>query len=77
MRRRVARLHAVLSVDDDGNEALCMQPDGEGGLVPLLAADDDRRDDIWRRGQQIARSTGRTMRLVSFDDRRDEAVILP
>lgn len=54
-----------------------MLPDGAGGHVPLLAADDECRDEIWRRGQQLARDTGRVMRLVSFDKRRDEAVILP
>lgn len=77
MKRRVGRLHAVLTLDEHGDEALCMLPDGNGGHLPLLAADDQIRDEIWRKGQQVARDTGLVVRLVSFTGRRDEAVMLP
>lgn len=64
-------------VDEGGNEALCLLPDGSGGHLPLLAADDDKRDEVWRMGQQLAKASGRTAYLVSFDGRHDEAVIVP
>ena len=68
---RIDCIWAYLSVDDrDGNEGVCaaMVP-GLPGLTPLIAADERRLEFITQLAEQLARDSGRVLRLVKFTNR--------
>jgi hypothetical protein len=67
---RVDCIWAFLSVDEDGNESVCAAPMlGPGSLVPLIAADKAMLDSLWPIARELARVTGRIIRLVKFSER--------
>jgi hypothetical protein len=68
---RIDCIWAFLSVDDaDGNEGVCaVHFPGLPGLTPLIAADQKRLDMITPWAENLARETGRVLRLVKFTNR--------
>ena len=68
---RIDCLWAFLSVDEaDGNEGVCaVNFPGLPGLTPLIAADQRRLDLITPIAEDLARTTGRVLRLVKFYNR--------
>lgn len=71
---RVDRLYAFLSVDEDGNEGLCAAP-LNGMTMPLIAADRARMESLVPVAQELARLSGRKVRLVEFSTRTELCVI--
>ena len=68
---RIDCIWAFLSVDEkDGNEGVCaaMLP-GLPGLTPLIAADERRLKLLTPWAEDLARRTGRVIRLVKFTNR--------
>jgi hypothetical protein len=66
---RIDCIWAFLSVDEeDGNEGVCAAP-LNGSLMPLIAADEKRLASLWPVAEEIARLTGRVIRLVKFHNR--------
>jgi hypothetical protein len=66
---RIDQIWAVLSVDE-GGEGVVAAPIQQGMLtVPLIAADEARLEDIKKLAVQLAKLTGRKMRLVKFSTR--------
>jgi hypothetical protein len=66
---RIDCIWAFLSVDEgDGNEGVVAAPLG-GALMPLIAADPKRLESIIPVAEEIARVTGRVIRLVKFSNR--------
>jgi hypothetical protein len=68
---RIDCIWAFLSVDEeDGNEGVCAaQLAGMPGLTPLIAADQRRLDLLTPIAEDLARQTGRVLRLVKFHNR--------
>lgn len=74
---RIDSLWAVLSVDA-GGEGLCAAPLAPGMLsVPLIAADEARLESILLIAREIAKRTGKTVRVVRFHAREEIEVIAP
>jgi hypothetical protein len=66
---RIDQIWAVLSVDETG-EGVVAAPIQQGMLtVPLIAADEARLEDIKKLAYQLAKLTGKKMRLVKFSTR--------
>jgi hypothetical protein len=68
---RIDCVWAFLSVDpEDGNEGVIAAPlMGPGSMVPLIAADERRLQSITPIAKDIAKATGRVVRLVKFTGR--------
>lgn len=66
----IDRLWAFLSVDDEGNEGVCAATLGKI-VMPLIASDKVRLSQLTPIAEEIARLTGRTIRLVEFTTRRE------
>lgn len=71
------KLHAFLGVDPNDDEEGLISVNIGGSWVPLVAADRQRLEDLRSYAQQLARQTGRVIRLVRFDARVDEETITP
>jgi hypothetical protein len=68
---RIDAIWAFLSIDpEDGNEGVLAGPLlGPGSVVPLIAADEARLKSLTPTAEQIARISGRVVRLVKFTNR--------
>jgi hypothetical protein len=71
-------LWLFVSIDDKGNEGVCAAPlAGPGSLVPLVAADEARLKSLLPVARQIARGSGKTVKLIKFSTRSEIMAIAP
>ena len=73
---RIEHLWAFLSIDKDGDEAVCAAKMGDTWM-PLVAADEKRLDQLRPIAEQVARQIGRPIHLVKFTVRKEIEVIAP
>jgi len=73
---RIDHLWAWVSFDESG-EGVCAFITADGLAVPLIAADENRLRAMRPRAVEIARMSGKPVRLVQFTTRRDIEVIQP
>lgn len=73
---RINQMWAFLSVDDDGDEGVIGYRDPKANWwVPLVAADEERVRIYREYAGEIAKLTGRPVRLVKFSAREDVETI--
>ena len=65
---RIDRMWAFLSVDHDGEEGVCAASIN-GVMMPLIASDQRRVDQLTPIAEDIARNAGIKIRLVEFSPR--------
>lgn len=73
--QRIEHLWAWISYDDEG-EGVC----GlllNGTWVPMIAADEDRLRSLRPRAMEVAKVSGKELRLVKFSVREDLEIIEP
>lgn len=69
---QITDLWAYVSVGpDDGNEGVCAVPMGNA-VVPLIGADRERVRSLLPYAREVARATGRRVRLVRLSHRTVE-----
>lgn len=74
----IGAVWAFVAVHDDGDEGIIGAAIGPGGsMMPFVAADKARVDDLRPLAVEMAKLTGKRVRLVRFDTRTDEEVIEP
>jgi len=67
----------AVAVDErDQIEGVCAMYTGNGWM-PLIAADDERYEQIRKQAQRVAAQTGKTVRMVRFTERGEIEVINP
>jgi hypothetical protein len=73
---RIRELWAFLAVHDDNDEGVVgmLTPNG---WVPMVVADKTRLDQLLPKARELARSQGKTIRLVRFHVRQDVEVFHP
>ena len=72
----IAHVWAYLSVDQDGDEAVC----GflyAGKWIAMVAADEKRVESLRPIAAEIVAETGKIVRLVKFTERIDQEVLRP
>lgn len=76
---KIDRIWMVISVDANGNEGVCAgpMPGMPGGLMPLIAADEDRLPFIKEIAKRLAAKTKKTVRLIELSVRTDVEDIAP
>jgi hypothetical protein len=68
---KIEQLWAIVSVDaEDGNEGVCAAMIG-GVVMPLIAADQKRLDQLLPIAKQVSADTGTRFRLVRFSNREE------
>jgi hypothetical protein len=68
---RIDHIWAFVSVDaNDGNEGVVAAPLG-GMLMPMIAADDARLQELRPLAAMIAQATGTKIRLIKFNLREE------
>lgn len=72
---RIETLWAFLSVDKQGNEGLCGHVIPGLGWIGMMAADERRVDALREIAREIARESGKKIRLAKFTLREDLSVI--
>jgi hypothetical protein len=66
---RIDELYLFISVDEHG-EGVCAAPlGGDGSMMPLVAADRTRLDQLMPWAQMIAKMTGKKIKLIKFTER--------
>lgn len=73
---RIGELFAFVSIHDDGDEGVCAATIG-GVMMPLIAADRARLEELRPYAVLAARASGRPVALVRFDQRTDVEIIEP
>jgi hypothetical protein len=73
---RIETLWAFFSIDA-GGEGVCAGPLGPFPVVPYIAADKARLDDLRPRAVAIAKRFGKPVRLAKFTKREDVEIIQP
>lgn len=74
----IERLWVFVSVADDGDEGVAaFVAPGSGTWYPMVAADEKRLEGLIRKAQDIAKATGKRLRLVRFDRRTEIEVFHP
>jgi hypothetical protein len=71
---RITTIHAIVGIGDDDEEGIPAIV-SEDGLLPLIASDAVRLDQIKAMAQQVADETGRDFKVVRFSVREDVGVI--
>lgn len=75
---KIEVLYAYLSVDEAGDEGLCgYVPKGGGPWTPMIGADWKRVQSLKGIARELARESGRAIRLAIFGTREDLEVIQP
>jgi len=72
----IERLWAYVAVHDDGDEGI-VGATVAGNLMPLVAADKARLDQLRPWAEAAARASDKAVRLVRFDRRTDVETIRP
>lgn len=67
--QRIDEVWAFISSDETG-EGLCAVPT-EMGLMPMIAADKARLESLIRMAPQVARMTGKTIKLIKLSTREE------
>jgi hypothetical protein len=70
-RLRIEKIWAYIAVDSNGNEGICGFI-SNGRVVPMIGADEDRIKSLEPLAQELAKSTGCPIKLVSFSNRIEE-----
>jgi hypothetical protein len=65
---RIDKMWAFLSIDHDGEEGVCAASIN-GVMMPLIASDQQRVDQLTPIAEDIAREAGVRIRLVEFSTR--------
>lgn len=74
MRFRIESISAYLCVGEDDEEGIIGAPIGPNGeMIPLVAADEDRLQEIKPVALEIAASLGWHVKLVRFSHREEIA----
>lgn len=72
---RIEAIWAALSIDD-GGEGVCGAPFGDQ-MLPLIAADKTRFDQIRPVARKIAEMSGKPVRIAKFSKREDVEIFRP
>ena len=72
----VASVWAFLSIDQDGDEAICGMP-FDGGWIAMIAADMKRVESLMPIATAMAKQSGMKIKLVKFTTRREIQEIGP
>lgn len=67
---RIDAIHAYLAVHSDGDEGVVGVPT-HAGIIPAIAADKTRLDELRPMVEQIAEAEGVEIKLVRFDQRTE------
>lgn len=73
---RIDAVWMAISVDENGNEGVCAAP-LQGMTVPLIAADEARLPFVRDMAQQIAKLTGKRVKLIRLHQRTEVEVFEP
>lgn len=74
---RIDEVWLFVSTDEAG-EGVCAGPlMGPGSLVPLIAADEARLNSLIPVAQQIAKESGKSIKLIKMSQRTDLMTIGP
>jgi hypothetical protein len=74
---RIEEVWMFVSVDETG-EGVCAAPlTGPGSLVPLIAADEARLKSLIPIARQIARASGKQVKLIKLSQRTELMTIEP
>jgi hypothetical protein len=65
---RIQALHAYLAIHDDGDEGVIGVPT-HVGIIPAIAADRTRLDELRPVVEKIAKAEGKRVKLVRFNNR--------
>lgn len=66
---QIDKIWAVLSVDEGGEGVVAVPMLNGNGMLPLIAADEARLNDIVKMARAAGSVTGKKMRLVRFNHR--------
>lgn len=73
---KIREIHAYICTDEDGTEGVAAKEMG-GTLVPLLAADAARLNDLQSHAEEVATQTNTEVTLAKFSVRTDLETIKP
>lgn len=62
-----SRIWAVLGIDEDGDEAFACAVKEDGSLNPMITNTERGRDSMIKVARKLAKTQGRTLRLIRFD----------
>lgn len=63
---KLDELWAFMSVDDDGNEGLCAFMGPDNVMIPMIAGDPERVDQLKPLAADMALKAGKKIRLARF-----------
>lgn len=61
------RIWAVFGIDEDGEECFACGVKEDGTLNPMITNTEKDRDSMIKFARELAKTQGRTLRLVRFD----------
>lgn len=70
MSFRITELWAFVAVGDDDEDGVIAFL-SEAGWMPMVMADKARLDSIRWKAEEVAKTSGKTVRLVHFSNRQD------
>jgi hypothetical protein len=68
---RIKELHAIVGIDPNDDEEGIPAVETPGGMLPLIASDAVRLDQLKRLAQKIANQTKQNFKVVKFSARED------
>lgn len=71
MPDKIKTMTAFVSVDEDGNEGVCATFNPGMGWMPMVGADHARVESFRDLAKEIARTSGKPVKLVRFSVRSD------
>lgn len=74
---RIDQVWVFVSLDEDGNEGVCAASLPGLGVVPLIAADEDRLKSLTGLAHEVSQLSGKTIRLIRLCTREEVMVIEP
>ena len=70
--KRIDKIWAAVSLDEKDNiEGVCAAPLGPYGLVPLIAADEDRLSYVMEQGEMVAKMFKMKVTIIELHNRTD------
>lgn len=74
---KINTIFAFIATDPDGNEGVAAFQDDSGVWFPMVGADMERANSLKKMAQQLARTTGCSIKLCQFITREEIEVINP
>ena len=73
----ITEIKAYVSVDEGGEEGVCAMLGNDGMWLPMICADDRRLGLLRPLAEQLAKSTGKPIKVLRFSQREEVEVIQP